>query len=629
MLLVVVQMTRAEDPKTLAIGQKAPDFQLTGIDGKTYTLESFREAKVLTIVFTANHCPTAQAYEERIKKLSSDYRTEQMKLVAISSNDPGALCLEEIGYSDLGDSFEEIKIRAKERDFNFPYLYDGDTQEVAHAYGAKATPHVFIFDENRILRYTGRIDDTEDPYRVPSQTDARNAIDALLSGKDVPVETTRAFGCSMKWKSKIAWRKKLDEEWNNRQVDLQEIDADGIKEVVENRGESLKLINVWATWCGPCIIEFPELVDIQRMYEGRGLKVVSVSTDNLSQKEKVMKFLEDKEAAFTNYLYGSEMKDEMFDIIDPQWQGNLPYTMLVAPGGRVVYRHDGIIDPLEVRKAIIGQVGRYYADDIKEARDIFDRDNLIAWCIVPFDAMERSPEERATMLEELGISMLAYDYRERHVPSFEQEIQSLKKHNISLRAVWLYVDPQTEELMNPMCRSILNTLKETGTRTELWVSFPDHFFEGLTDSEKHEKAVDAVKEILAEAEEIGCTVALYNHGGWFGETENQIGIIKAIGSEKLRMVYNFHHGHHQLDRFEELFEMMLPYLSAVNINGMKAEGPMIITLGEGDRELEMLRFIKESGYSGPIGILGHTEGEDIRPVLERNLRGLEKLKSSL
>jgi len=135
-----------------------------------------------------------------------------------------------------------------------------------------------------------------------------------------------------------------------------------------------------------------------------------------------------------------------------------------------------------------------------------------------------------------------------------------------------------------------------------------------------------MKEILGEAEGIGCTVALYNHGGWFGEPENQIRIIQAIGSENIRMVYNFHHGHHQLDRFEELFDMMLPYLSAVNINGMKAEGPKIITLGEGDREPDMLRYIKASGYSGPVGILGHTEGEDIRTVLERNLAGLEKLR---
>ena len=135
--------------------------------------------------------------------------------------------------------------------------------------------------------------------------------------------------------------------------------------------------------------------------------------------------------------------------------------------------------------------------------------------------------------------------------------------------------------------------------------------------------------MLKRAEEIGCTLALYNHGDWFGEPENQVRIIKAIGSDRIRIVYNFHHGHHQIDRFEELLDLMMPYLSAININGMRAEGPKIITLGQGERELEMLQSIMASGYNGPIGIIGHTEEEDIQVVLERNLEGLRKLSAAL
>jgi sugar phosphate isomerase/epimerase len=263
------------------------------------------------------------------------------------------------------------------------------------------------------------------------------------------------------------------------------------------------------------------------------------------------------------------------------------------------------------------------------SEDLFDKENLLAWCIVPFDASERTPEARAIMLKELGINKLAYDYRERHVASFEQEINSLTLHQIELSAVWMWVQPEGENLMNSMNRSILDILESTGTSTELWVSFPDHFYAGLSDEKKLEKAVGAIQEILIEAETLGCTIALYNHGDWFGEPENQIRIIKAIGSEKVRLVYNFHHGHHQMDQFEELFDQMLPYLSAVNLNGMSKDGPKIITLGEGDRELEMMKVIKASGYKGPIGIIGHTEGEDIKPVLERNLKGLQRLAESL
>jgi len=261
--------------------------------------------------------------------------------------------------------------------------------------------------------------------------------------------------------------------------------------------------------------------------------------------------------------------------------------------------------------------------------ELLEKNNLIAWCIVPFDAAERTPEERATMLNELGISRLAYDYRDRHIPSFREEIEVLRRHGIELAAVWLWIDPVGDTLLNPSSRAILQILEETGTRTDLWVSFPAHFFEGRSDEAKLERGVEAIREVLEWALDHGCTISLYNHGDWFGEPENQIRIVKAIGSEKVRIVYNFHHGHHQIERFETMFRTMLPYLSAVNINGMKEEGPKIITLGEGNRELQMLRIINNSGYQGPIGIIGHTEGEDIRVVLERNLEGLDKLKSGL
>jgi len=354
---------RAQDPATLSIGKKAPAFSLKGIDDEICTLESFQEAKVLTLVFTANHCPTAQAYEERMKELSAGYSPEEMQLVAISSNHPGAVCLEELGYTDLGDSFEEMKIRAREKEYNFPYLYDGDEQSVALAYGAKATPHVFIFDRQRKLRYSGRIDDMEDPYMTPTRNDARNAIEAILAGKDVAVESTKAFGCSMKWKSKMEWRRTLDEQWKEKPVELEETDLEGIKALIANGGDSYRLINVWATWCGPCVIEFPEFVKMQRMYGQRNFEVVSVSTDKATAIEKVKAFLEKQEAAFSNYLYVGDDKESFINAFDPAWQGNLPYTLLVAPGGKVLYRHDGMIDPLEVKQAVVKELGRYFADD--------------------------------------------------------------------------------------------------------------------------------------------------------------------------------------------------------------------------------------------------------------------------
>lgn len=262
-----------------------------------------------------------------------------------------------------------------------------------------------------------------------------------------------------------------------------------------------------------------------------------------------------------------------------------------------------------------------------EKPELFAKENLVAWCIVPFDANNRSPEERARMLEELGLSRLAYDYRDQHIPFFAGEIEVLKQHQIELSAVWLWVDP--ENPLSEATRRIIEIVEESGTRTEFWVGMPDGAFEGQADESSLDLAVKALKTVLEPMESFGCTMALYNHGGWFGEPDNQVRIIEALGSEKVKIVYNFHHGHHQVMRFEELLDLMLPYLSCININGMRVEGPKIITLGEGEHELEMLRIIQDSGYDGPIGILGHTEGEDIRPVLERNLEGLQILRSKL
>ena len=262
-----------------------------------------------------------------------------------------------------------------------------------------------------------------------------------------------------------------------------------------------------------------------------------------------------------------------------------------------------------------------------EQKDLLGIENLVAWCIVPFDSNERTPLERALMLNKLEIGQFAYDYRDKHIPTFKEEIRVLKEHQIDLSAVWLWVDPA--DPWNEANKSILKILEETGTRTELWLGMPDGAFDGLSDPESLKVAVETVRLILDQAEKVECTLALYNHGGWYGEPGNQLRIIETVGSDQVKIVYNFHHGHHQVEGFPVLLNKMLPYLSTININGMKIEGPKIITLGEGDRELEMLRAIQNSGYTGPIGILGHTEGEDIQVVLERNLKGLEELKASL
>src|SRR5581483_7902037 len=190
-------------PTPMAIGAVAPDFHLPGIDGKTYSLASFRNSKVLVVIFTAVHCPTAEVYEERIKKLVADYRERGVAFVVIQPNSTKALRLDEMGYTDLGDSLEEMKQRAAHRQFNFPFLYDGDKQDASRQYGPVATPHVFVFDQQRKLRYQGRVD--SNPREAYAKVaNARDAIEAVLTGAQVAVEKTPAVGCSIKWLDKEA-----------------------------------------------------------------------------------------------------------------------------------------------------------------------------------------------------------------------------------------------------------------------------------------------------------------------------------------------------------------------------------------------------------------------------------------
>jgi len=357
--LLLATRSFAADIKTLEIGAAAPDFSLPGTDGKTYTLNSFADAKVLAIIFTCNHCPTAQAYEDRMIALTKDYKPKGVTVVAVSPNDPKAVALDELGYSDMGDSFEEMKLRVKEKGYNFPYLYDGDTEKMSRAYGPVATPHIFIFDKQRKLQYVGRLDASEKPGTANSE-DARNAIDALLAGKKVAVSQTKTFGCSVKWSEKGDWAVKAPLVWAKEPVNLEVIDDAGIAALLKNDTKNVRLINVWATWCGPCVTEMPEFVDMNRMYRRRDFEFITLSADKPDKKERAHDMLKKMQATSKNYIYSSADQYKLIEAIDPQWQGALPYTLLIAPGGKVLYRTQGSIEPQKMKKMIVEQVGRVY-----------------------------------------------------------------------------------------------------------------------------------------------------------------------------------------------------------------------------------------------------------------------------
>jgi thiol-disulfide isomerase/thioredoxin len=191
--------------------------------------------------------------------------------------------------------------------------------------------------------------------------DARNAVDALLAGKPVPVEKTRTFGCSTKWSEKRADAKAAIEKWNKEPVTLEKLDEDGLKKLAANDTDQWLLVNVWATWCAPCILELPEFVTMNRMYRHRKLRVVTISMDDPAQSKQALEVLQDGHVALANYISTISDRDRLADLLDPKWRGPLPHTVLIAPGGKVIFRSDGPIKPLEVRRAIVNKLGRTYA----------------------------------------------------------------------------------------------------------------------------------------------------------------------------------------------------------------------------------------------------------------------------
>ena len=339
----------------LPLGSSAPDFSLPGVDEKIHQLADYGSSPILVVVFTCNHCPIAQMYEQRIQRLEADYRNRGVAVVAIQPNDPKAIRIDELDSSDISDTLDEMKIRVAYKNLHYPYLYDGETQSVTRAYGPQATPHVFIFDKDRKLRYEGRMDNSYRKELVTSE-DARNAIDALLAGREVPVKKTGVFGCSTKWQekeaSRIASLRKIEEQ----PVMLEMATAADLKTLRRNPAKHMLLVSFWATWCGSCIDEFSDLEDTYQMYKVRDLDLVTVSANMPDEKTGVLKMLEKKRATSRNLLFASDNTAALQAAFDPAWESAVPYTILLDADGKVLYKNLGSVDILELRRTILANL---------------------------------------------------------------------------------------------------------------------------------------------------------------------------------------------------------------------------------------------------------------------------------
>lgn len=361
---------------TLHIGDSAPNFNLPGIDGKQYSLSDFARPDILVVYFTGTHCPTSHGAMGRVLEFVEDFQDESFAFVAINPNHSSGLRPDEFGHTDYDETFADSKRYAEDYGWTFPFLYDGDAQVTARAYGCLATPHVLIFDKERKLRYNGRFDDSRfpDPTTV-KHPDARNAVEALLAGNPVPVETTRPHGCSTKWKERNQHVVEEEQKWQSIEATIEKIDAAGVAALRKNGTEKVRLVNIWATWCVPCVEEFPDLTAIARKFSRREFELITISLDQLSQmgkakaflgkhraimSDKLRKSVEAEGRSTNNYLYNGTNMDELADALDPEWPGPVPYSILIDQEGHVLYRKLGKIDPEVVRSEILDTLTRHY-----------------------------------------------------------------------------------------------------------------------------------------------------------------------------------------------------------------------------------------------------------------------------
>ena len=358
-LMLALSGWAQESHPILPLGSPAPNFELPGVDGAIHRLADYSSSPVLVVIFTCNHCPIAQMYERRITQLVADYQGRGVALVAIQPNDPKAITIDELDSSDLSDSLDEMKIRARYKHLTYPYLYDGETQSVADAYGPQATPHVFVFDRDRRLRYEGRMDDNYRTQLVKTH-EARDAIDALLAQREVAVKHSGVFGCSTKWKEKQEARLEALRKIESLPVQLEPATAADLKALRRNPTHKVLLVSFWATWCGSCVREFPDFEDTYRMYGVRDLELVTVAANMPDERNSVLRVLEKMHATSRNLLFASNDTAALQTAFDPKWESAVPYTVLISPQGTILYQKQGSVDILELRRTILANLPSDY-----------------------------------------------------------------------------------------------------------------------------------------------------------------------------------------------------------------------------------------------------------------------------
>jgi thiol-disulfide isomerase/thioredoxin len=334
----------ADRSPALAIGSPAPDFTLPGIDGRTHTLAEYGGSAVLALVFTSNSCPASQRAEAQLAGLQRTYGPKSVALVAVNANNAEAMSLEDLAYTEVGESIDHMKVRAEYRRFDYTYLSDGQSQTLTKQAGVVTLPHAFVFDRGRALQYEGGLDG------------AGAAIDDLLAGTRVRSSRTPVAGCPVKTLTSPPVPDRALAAFQSAPVKVEPIDADGMKRLRYNGTGKLLMVNFWATWCAPCVTEFPDLETTYRMYARRGLEFVTVSVNDPAERPAVEEFLQKHHASHPNKQFATADVYGLQAAFDPNLPAPVPLTLLLAPNGDVLYQELGASNIPRLRRAILANL---------------------------------------------------------------------------------------------------------------------------------------------------------------------------------------------------------------------------------------------------------------------------------
>ena len=332
--------------------ENMPPFQLPGIDGRIYDSTEFNKSELLVIVFLSNHCRTSQIFQHRIIRLATEYRNKGLAVVAISPNDPEAILPDELSHSELGDTLPEMALRAKKLLYPFPYLYDGKTQEVAKAYGVRVTPHAFLFDKKRKLRYSGRIGDPKNPERE-DRAELRIAVNSLIHGIEPAVVRGLVFGNSIKWIKDRVIAQKTRERFARESVYLKNANIRTLQFVRRNDSKLPKLIYVWSNKDKNNRQELLQLAAIHKIYRKRGLKLVTICVDGSDFTDVAKKLLSETQSSGTNYICPGTEISPVVDLRAEEGIETTPFLGLLTSEAKIFYRSKKGFEPLTIKRHII------------------------------------------------------------------------------------------------------------------------------------------------------------------------------------------------------------------------------------------------------------------------------------